>query len=112
MAKTPSDQHVIWNRVTTASPAGAQRGPSRTIAIAYPAAKRPTNSQTSGCGVQVGRATAAGINSPASAGEDAVQRRQHDEIEQGCGDRTHDEEPLEHRLVGAQVHEPRRDQEE
>jgi hypothetical protein len=41
-----------------------------------------------------------------------VQRRQHDEIEDGCGDRSQDEEALEDRLVGAQVHEPRRDQEE
>ena len=55
MASTPSDQHVIWKRVTTGEARTApSAGPSRTMPIAYPAANSPTNNQTSGWGVQLG----------------------------------------------------------
>jgi hypothetical protein len=49
--------------VTTAWPGIDQRGPRRMMAIAYPAPKRPTSNQTSGWGVQPGKATA-GVTGP------------------------------------------------
>src|SRR4051812_40820212 len=108
VAKTPSDQHVIWNRVT-AFAVGARRGPRRTIAMAYPAASSPTINQTSGWGVHFGKSTANGMG-PSSDLQECVEGQQHDEVEADRGDGADEEEAPEHRLVGAEMHVPRRHQ--
>src|SRR5262245_35293921 len=109
IAATPSPKHTTWRRVTAAFPGSAYRGPTRTTATAYAAANAATRTHVSTWGCQAGGATARLM--PGSTAED-VQGRQHDQIQGDRGDDADHEEAAEDRLVGPQVHVPRRDQRE
>src|SRR5262249_12901602 len=109
IAATPSPKHTAWRRVTAARPGSAYRGPTRTTTRPYAAAIAATSTHVSTCGCQAGGATARLM--PGSTAED-VQGRQHDQVQGDRGDDPDYKEAAEDRLVGPQMHVPRRDQRE
>src|SRR5438552_9832230 len=118
MAKRPRHQHVTWKRVTTGRPGSTYFGPMRLTAIAYAAKSEATSSQTSRWKCQPGRwkTACASITASPEVGSvgsrEAVEARQDDQVQDHRREQTHDEEPPEDRLVGAEMHVPAHDERE
>src|SRR5581483_475786 len=101
VASKPAEKHATCLRVTT-RPGGATRGPTRTIARAYPVPRSAISSQTSGWGCHAGNRAAAartvtGIGSCVVLPD--VQRRQDHAVQHDRGDDADREHPAEDRTI-------------